>query len=380
MIIGVLKEIKEGEKRVALTPAGTRFLVDGNHKVFIEKDAGSGSGLADEEYTREGGQVVSKEEVYRHADMIVKVKEPLEDEWDYFSENQILFTYLHLASSKSYTTGLMKTGIIGVAYETVEDRKGRLPLLIPMSEVAGRMSVQLAMRYLETDSGGRGVLMSGVPGVPPAEVVILGAGVVGYNAAQIACGLGAQVTVFDIDHERLRFVDASLHGCVITVYSTPLMVQKAVSFADVVIGAVLVPGARAPIVVSEEMVKQMKAGSVIVDVSVDQGGSVETIRPTSHAAPTYTLYDVLHSAIPNIPGAVPRTSTYALTNATLPYIRTIADRGLARAAAENPGIARGINFAQGKIAHPAVASSLDLPLTPWEKLFKKGLTRKNPMR
>lgn len=368
MIIGVPKEIKEGENRVSMTPAGVHTLTTDGHKVLVETKAGEGSGLTDPEYSEGGAEIVSREEIFRKADMIVKVKEPLESEWRLFREDQILFTYLHLASSEKLTRALLERGIVGVAYETVEDRDGRLPLLVPMSEVAGRMSVQVAMRFLETDYGGRGVLLSGVPGVPPADVVILGCGVVGLNAAKIAVGLGAHVTILDINHDRLKYIDDILHGNVITVYSNPYTVQRAISYADVVIGAVLLPGARAPVLVTEKMVAKMKPGSVIVDVSVDQGGSAETTRPTTHAEPVYKLFDVLHYGVPNIPAGVPRTSTYALTNATLPYIRIIARKGIKKAAEEDQGLALGINCSHGTLTHEAVAAAFKMNWKPWRKV------------
>lgn len=373
MVIGVPKEIKEGERRVALTPAGVHTLCRDGHRVLVEQGAGQGSGLQDEEYAREGAEILSSaEEVYRRAELVVKVKEPLEQEWPWLQEGQILFTYLHLASSERLTHALLERGIIGVAYETVETEEGRLPLLVPMSEVAGRMAVQVAMRFLETDYGGRGILLSGVPGVPPAEVVILGCGVVGLNAAKIAAGLGAHVTILDINHDRLKYVDDVLHGSVMTVYSNPYTIQRAVAYADVLIGAVLVPGARAPVLVSEEMVRRMKPGAVIVDVSVDQGGCVETIRPTTHTQPVYVLHEVLHYGVPNMPAAVPRTSTHALTNATLPYIRAIAAKGLPRAAQEDIALARGINLAYGSLTHPAVAESLGMPWRPWQEALTRN--------
>ena len=368
MIIGILKEVKEGENRVSLTPAGAHTLVMDGHTLLVETNAGEGSGLTDLEYAEQGATISSREEIFRKAEIIVKVKEPLESEWRYFREGQILFTYLHLASSESLTRALLDRGVIGVGYETVEDREGRLPLLVPMSEVAGRMSVQVAMRFLETDYGGRGVLLSGVPGVPPADVVILGCGVVGLNAAKIAVGLGAHVTMLDINHDRLKYIDDILHGNVITVYSNPFTVQRAVCYADVVIGAVLVTGARAPVLVTEKMVTQMKTGSVIIDVSVDQGGSVETTRPTTHAEPVYRLYDVIHYGVPNIPAGVPRTSTYALTNATLPYIRAIAGKGLKKAATDDNALALGINCAHGTLTCEAVAAAFKMPWKPWHKV------------
>ncbi|OPY79020.1 MAG: Alanine dehydrogenase 2 [Syntrophorhabdus sp. PtaU1.Bin153] len=367
MIIGVLKEIKEGENRVALTPAGVDALVRDGHTVLVETEAGEASGLTDDEYREQGAQTVAADEAFARSELIVKVKEPLTEEWPLLKPGQILFTYLHLASSEELTRALLETGIIGVAYETVRDKHGRLPLLVPMSEVAGRMSLQMAMRFLEADYGGRGILVSGVPGVPPAEVVVLGCGVVGLNAAKIAVGLGAHVTILDIDHDRLKYVDDVLHGNVITVYSSPYTLQRAARYADILIGAVLIPGARAPILVTETMISQMKPGSVVIDVSVDQGGSVETTRPTTHAEPTYKVHGVIHCGVPNMPASVPRTSTYALTNATLPYIRTIASKGLRRAAETDKGIAEGINLAHGFLTHPAVAESFGMEWKNWDQ-------------
>ncbi len=369
MIIGVLKEIKEGEKRVALTPAGCRLLVEERHPVLVEEGAGEGSGLTDDEFSREGAEIVPSQTIYDEAELIIKVKEPLSGEWGRFRKGQMLFTYLHLASSEALTIGVLQSGVTGIAYETVEDGRGRLPLLRPMSEVAGRMSIQMAMRFLETDYGGRGILLSGVPGVPPAEVVILGCGIVGFNAAKIASGLGAQVTILDVDVDRLSYVEDILHGYAITMYSNPLSIEKSVAFADVVIGAILVPGARAPVLVTDEMVRHMRPGSVVIDVSVDQGGSVATTRPTTHAEPTYLVHDVIHCAVPNIPASVPRTSTYALTNATLPYVRAIATKGLKRAAEEDPGLAAGINVAKGALTYAAVAEAFDMEWQPWHKML-----------
>lgn len=369
MIIGIPKEIKEGENRVSITPAGVHALTADGHTVLFEKGAGMGSGLSDDEYANEGAQTVdSGKEIYSRADMIVKVKEPLEAEWHMLQEGQTLFTYLHLASSERLTRALLEKKITGIAYETIEDKEGRLPLLIPMSEVAGRISIQMAMRFLETDYGGRGILLSGVPGVPPAKVVIIGCGIVGLNAAQIASGLGAHVTVLDISHNRLKYVEDIMRGCATTIYSTHYSIQEAVADADVVIGAVLLPGAKAPVLVSGHMVSQMKPGSVIIDVSIDQGGCVETIRPTSHSEPTYRLYDVIHCAVTNMPAAVPRTSTFALTNATLPYIQTIASKGVKKTALENPLIALGINVMKGVITYPAVAESFNMKWKQWNKI------------
>ena len=369
MIIGIPKEIKEGENRVSITPAGVHALAADGHTILFEKGAGEGSGLSDAEYANEGAEIMgSKKMIFSKADMIVKVKEPLEDEWPLLCEGQMLFTYLHLASSEKLTKALLKRKITGIAYETMEDKEGRLPLLIPMSEVAGRISVQVAMRFLESDHGGQGVLLSGVPGVPPGEVVIIGCGVVGLNAAQIASGLGAHVTVLDISHNRLKYVEDIMRGCVTTVYSTEYAIQKAIANADVLIGAVLVPGAKAPVLVTEQMVSHMKPGSVIVDVSIDQGGCIETIRPTSHREPIYKLHDVIQYAVPNMPASVPRTSTFALTNATLPYVRAIAARGIKKAALEDPVIASGINMKKGIITHPAVAEAFRMKWKAWNRV------------
>jgi alanine dehydrogenase len=368
MIIGIPKEIKEGENRVAITPAGVHSLVADGHSVLIEKNAGVGSGIADEEFIGGGADIVpSSKKIFARADLIVKVKEPLEDEWPMLREGQILFTYLHLASSKKLTRMLLKRKVTGIGYETVQDRDGRLPLLVPMSEVAGRMSVQIAMRFLETDYQGRGVLLSGVPGVPPADVVILGCGVVGLNAAKIAAGLGARVTLLDISHDRLKYIDDIMHSNVTTLYSTPYAIQKTIAYADVLIGAVLVAGAKAPLLVTSEMVSHMKPGAVIVDVSIDQGGCIETIHPTTHRKPVYTRHGVIHYAVPNIPAAVPRTSTYALTNATLPYVRTIASKGIRTAAADDPALACGINCANGFVVHAAVGMAFGIKIKPWQE-------------
>lgn len=370
MVIGVPKEIKEGENRVALTPAGVHALLRDGHTVLVEKDAGQASGLSDKEYIDQGARTVATaSEVFDQSDLIVKVKEPLEEEWPLLRKGKMLFTYLHLASSREVTMALLERGITGIGYETVEDKHGRLPLLLPMSEVAGRMSIQLAMRFLEADYGGRGVLLSGVPGVPPAEVVVLGCGVTGYNAAKVAVGLGAHVTIIDIDHDRLKYADDVLHGNVMTMFSSPYTVLRAAAYADVLISAVLIPGARAPVLVTKDTVAQMKPGSVIIDVSVDQGGSVETTRPTTHAEPTYRVHEVIHYGVPNIPASVPRTSTFALTNATLPYIRTIASKGLRQAAQDDPSLARGINLAGGVLTHLAVAESFRMPWKQWDSVI-----------
>jgi alanine dehydrogenase len=370
MIIGIPKEIKEGENRVALTPAGAHALVRAGHTVLVEENAGQASGLSDDEYVRESAQIVSSnKEIFSSADLVVKVKEPLPVEWPLLREGQILFTYLHLASSEVLTRALLERRIIAVAYETVQDKYGRLPLLVPMSEIAGRMSVQVAAQYLESNYNGRGILLSGVPGVPAAEVVILGCGIVGLNAAKIAVGLGAHVTVFDVSHDRLKYIDDIMSGRVTTVYSTSYAIKAATVWADVLIGAVLVTGARAPLLVTHEMVSRMKPGAVIVDVSIDQGGCVETIRPTTHKEPVYLVHNVVHYAVPNIPATVPRTSTYALTNATLPHIEEIASKGIRKAVSDNPLLSSGINCAGGVVTHQAVAESFQMKWKPWNKVI-----------
>jgi len=360
MIAGVPKEIKEGENRVALTPAGVRAFVGKGHQVLVERGAGIGSGLADASYRQAGGRLCSRDEVWQRAELILKVKEPLADEYPFLRKGRILFTYLHLASSRATARALLESGISAVGYETVQKDDGSLPLLVPMSEVAGRLSVQVGAYFLGAHRGGRGVLLGGVPGVPPAEVVIAGCGVVGLNAAKVAIGMGAHVTILDINHDRLKYVDDVMHGNVITVYSNPHTLERSAEYADLLVGAALVPGARAPRLITADTVKKMKPGAIIVDVAVDQGGCVETTRPTTHANPTFVRYGVVHYCVSNMPAAVPRTSTFALTNATMPFALEIADKGLARAVEENPALARGLNIAVGKVVHPAVASALGL--------------------
>lgn len=358
MRIGVPREIKDGENRVAITPAGVHLLCSGErrHEVLVERGAGLASGISDEELQQAGAQMVTAEEAWS-AELVLKVKEPLPSEYHYLRPDLVLFTYLHLASSLELTHALCESGVTGVAYETVQTADGRLPLLTPMSEIAGRLATQIGAQCLTAHEGGRGVLLGGVPGVPPADVVIVGCGAVGLNAAKVALGMGAQVTILDIDHDRLKYLDDVMSGRAITWYSTPFNVARAVRYADLLIGAVLIPGARAPHLVREEMVATMNRGAVIVDVAVDQGGCVESIRPTTHSAPTYESHGVLHYAVPNIPAAVPRTATFALTNATLPYVVSIANNGLAAAAKADPALARGINTMGGNIVHEAVAKA-----------------------
>lgn len=371
MIIGVPKEIKNNENRVAITPAGVAAFVKAGHRVLIQDQAGAGSGISNENYVQAGAGIVSSaEEVFAGADMILKVKEPLPQEFSLFKEGQILFTYLHLAPEPELTGELLKKKIVGIAYETIQLDNGTLPLLTPMSEVAGRMAIQIGAQFLEKPKGGKGILLGGVPGVPAADVVIVGGGVVGMNAAKIAIGMGAQVTIIDKSAERLRYLDDVFGGRIKTLMSNSYNVERAVSFADLLVGAVLVPGARAPHLVTEEMVKQMKPGSVIVDVAIDQGGSIETIdRVTTHDDPVYTKHGVIHYAVANMPGAVARTSTYALTNVTLCYALEIANKGYLRAIKENKALSCGVNVIDGKLTYEAVAKSLNLEYTPLENVI-----------
>ncbi len=365
MVVGVPREIKDGEERVAMTPAGVRAFGEHGHRVLVQAGAGVGCRLSDNEFREAGAQIVrSAEAIYRQAEMVLKVKEPLPPEYDLLRPGQILFTYLHLASSRDLVRALLDSGVVALGYETVQTADGALPLLIPMSEIAGKMAIQVGARLLEADMGGRGTLLGGVPGVPPAEVVIIGCGVVGTNAAKVAIGMGAHVTILDINHDRLKYLDDVLGGRVITVYANAYSVERAAGYADLLIGAVLLPGAKAPRVVTRSMVRQMKSGAGIVDVAVDQGGCVETIRPTSHSEPTYVKYGVVHYGVPNIPAAVPRSATHALTNATLPWALEVADKGVDQATAANPALAWGVNVAHGEVVHPAVAEAFGMKATP----------------
>lgn len=363
MIIGIPKEVKNNEYRVALTPAGAGMLRMAGHQVLVEKGAGEGSGFSDDDYVREGAALrETAGEVWGGSEMIMKVKEPLPSEYGYFRDNLLLFTYLHLAAAGDLAEHLVRSGVTGIAYETIQLPGGGLPLLTPMSEVAGRMSVQIGAHILEKYNGGRGILLGGVPGVPPADVIILGGGIVGTNAAKMALGLGANVVIIERSADRMRYLDDVFGGQVRTLMSNPYNIASAVQKADLLIGAVLIPGARAPRLVTEDMVKQMKPGAVIVDVAVDQGGSIETIdRVTTHDNPTYVKHGVLHYAVANMPGAVPRTSTLALTNVTLPYALEIAGKGFDIAIADNPMLKLGVNTYRGKVTHPAVAEAVGLP-------------------
>lgn len=365
MIIGVPKEIKDHEYRVSLTPDGAATLRQSGHDVWLEQSAGQGSGFSDEEYRKAGASIAgSKDEVFKKADLILKVKEPLLSECHLFRRGQVLFTYLHLASLPDVTKELLSSGITAIAYETTEAKDGGLPMLKPMSEIAGRMSVQIGAQYLGKIHGGRGVLLGGVPGVEPGKIVVLGAGIVGSSAIRVAVGMGAQVTVINLDVERLRHLDDLYRGRIITRAVSSATIEEAVISADLVIGAVLVTGAKAPKLVSRSLVSRMKSGAVIVDVSVDQGGCVETTRPTTHSEPIYTVDGIVHYCVANMPGIVPRTSTYALTNATLPYLLRLASDGVEQAIRSDAGLAKGVNLKDGKVTHRGVAEAHGLPFTP----------------
>lgn len=367
MIVGVPKEIKDHEYRVALTPPGAARLVAEGHRVLVQVNAGTASGFSDVQYQRAGAELVrAPDEIFAASDLVVKVKEPLESEYPLLRPGLTLFTYLHLAGIPGLAQELLEREVSGVAYETVQLPDGSLPLLTPMSEVAGRLAVQAGAHYLEKAQGGSGVLLGGVPGVPPGRVAVLGGGVVGVNAATIALGMGARVTLLNRDLSRLRQLSQMLGANLETRVSTPETVAEAARDADLLVGAVLIPGAKAPRVVTREMVRRMRPGSVIVDVSVDQGGCVETTRPTSHSAPVYVEEGVTHYCVTNMPGAVPRTSAQALCNATLPYVVTLANRGLETALAQEPSLVAGLNTYRGRMTNGPVAESLGLPWQPWQ--------------
>ena len=366
MIIGVPKEIKTGEQRVALTPAGVHTLVDHGHRVLIEPGAGTGSGFRDDDYSQLGALLRPAEAVWAEADLVLKVKEPIPSEYPRLRPDQILFTYLHLAAVPELTRALQKSRTVAIAYETVQRPDGSLPLLTPMSEVAGRLSVQEGAYYLGKAHGGRGILLSGVPGVPPGNVMIIGAGIVGLNAAKIAVGLGGDVSVLDVNVDRLRHVDDIFRGQVVTLVSNAFNIARLAPRADLLVGAVLVAGARAPVLVPESTVKTMKEGSVIVDVAVDQGGCVETMHATTLSEPIYRVHGVVHYGVANMPALVPRTSTFALTNATLPYIVELAGKGLVAALRGSPALAKGLNVCQGRIVHAGVAESVGETTAPLE--------------
>ncbi len=369
MIIGLPKEIKDNEYRVGLTPAGVKTLSDSGHTILVEARAGEGSGISDEEYRTANGKIIdSADEIWARADMVVKVKEPVGPEYQRMREGQLLFTYLHLAPDLKLTQAMLERKVTGVAYETITNEEGHLPLLTPMSEVAGRMAVQVGAHYLQKTEGGRGVLMGGVPGVLPAKVVIIGGGVVGINSIKMAVGLGAHVVVLDRNLERLRYLDDIFGSRIRTLMSNPFTVHEAIANADLVIGAVLVPGASAPRLVTREMLKTMHKGAVIVDVAVDQGGCIETTRPTTHSNPTFFVEDVLHYCVANMPGAVPRTSTFALTNATLPLAVKLAGKGFVDAVKSDANLKNGVNTFKGHITYRAVAESQGLPYKSLDEL------------
>ena len=370
MKIGLPKEIKDNEYRVGLTPAGVNALVSAGHTLFVQKSAGEGSGFTDDQYVKAGAKIIdSADDVWAEGDMIVKVKEPIAPEYPRMRENQLLFTYLHLAPEFELTKQMMERKVTGVAYETITDANGKLPLLTPMSEVAGRMSVQVGATYLEKMNGGKGVLLGGVPGVPAANVVIIGGGVVGTEAAKMAVGLGARVTIIDRDLNRLRQLDDIFLSKVQTLASSRYAIEEAISHADLVIGAVLVVGAAAPKLVTRDMLHLVPSGAVLVDVAVDQGGCFETTHATTHSNPTYFEEGVLHYCVANMPGAVPRTSTFALTNATLPYALELANKGFEQAIADDAGLREGVNTYAGKLTYEAVATSQNLEYTPLNGLL-----------
>lgn len=361
MIIGIPKEIKTDEYRVSLIPVGVEEMLKHGHTVLVEKGAGLGSGVYDQEYKRAGANLVDDpREIYDRAQLVMKVKEPLPEEYTFLREDQVVFTFFHFAASKILTDAVLKAGGIAIAYETIRDKYGQHPILTPMSEVAGRMSIQEGAKYLEKPMLGRGILLGGVPGVAPAEVVIIGGGVVGANAAKVAAGLGARVAILDININRLRYLDDIMPKNVITLMSNAQNIRENIRNADLLIGAVLIEGARAPCIVTREMVQTMKPGAVIIDVAIDQGGCVETSKPTTHSNPVYKEYDIIHYCVTNIPGAVACTSTRALTNVTLPYALEIADKGYERAARENPAIGGGINMVKGRVTNKAVADAFGM--------------------
>jgi len=370
MIIGILKEIKTEENRVSMTPAGVEVMIQNGHTLLVEKDGGKGSGFEDEDYQKAGAEIVATpQEIFERAEMVMHVKEPLPAEYGLIREDQIVFTYLHLAAAEELTHALIKSKSINIAYETIQKTDGSLPLLTPMSEVAGRMATQQGAKYLEMAQGGHGVLLGGVPGVDPGTVVVIGGGVVGVNAAKMACGLGAKVYILDMNLDRLRYLSDVMPANCIPLMASPATTRKLVKEADVVIGAVLVAGAKAPKLVTREMLKTMQKGSVLVDVAIDQGGCFETSRATTHSDPIFEVEGIVHYCVANMPGAVAKTSTIALTNATLPYAVQIANKGWQRAMHENPEIKLGANVMKGKVTYQAVAETFGLEYTPIETLF-----------
>lgn len=370
MNIGVPKEIKDQEYRVAVTPAGAAVLREAGHSVIVEAGAGEGSGFLDKDYAAAGATIVpDARSVYQQTELVVKVKEPVPQEYPFLRDGLTLFCFLHLAAAEALAKVLLEQKATGIAYETVELADGRLPLLAPMSEIAGRLAIQVGAHFLEKPHGGRGRLLGGVAGVPPARVAILGAGMVGSSAAQVALGMGARVTLFDTNQERLRTLSMTLHGNLETMYPNLATIAETIKETHLLVGAVLVPGAKAPHLVTREMVSTMKPGAVVVDVAVDQGGSVATSHPTTHSAPTFVVDGVIHYCVSNMPAAVPRTATYALSNVTLPLILELANKGFATAVAENPTLAKGVNTYQGKLTHAAVARSLGISYTPLSPLL-----------
>ena len=371
MIIGVLKEIKAEENRVSLSPGGVEFMRQNGHSVLVEKNAGRASGFGNAIYKSAGAEIVEKPaDIFERAEMILRVKEPQPSEFELLKKGQIYFAYLHLAASENVTRQMIDREIIAIAYETIQKENGSLPLLKPMSEVAGPMAIQQAAKYLEMAQGGQGVLLGGVPGVDPATVMIIGGGVVGINAAKMACGLGAKVYILDLELDRLRYLSDVMPGHCITLMSSPEAIRNVLPKADVVVGAVLVPGSKTPTLITREMLKTMKRGSVLVDVAIDQGGCFETSKETTHAAPTYSIDGIVHYAVSNMPGALPRTSTLALNNATLPYAVEIANKGWKKAMKQNPEIRRGANVVKGHVTYKGVAAAFGLKHVPIEKLLK----------
>jgi alanine dehydrogenase len=371
MIIGVPKEIKNNENRVGLTPAGVSALSKAGHKLFVQATAGNGSGFSDDEYKKAGATILKTiVEVYKKADMIIKVKEPIKEEYSLIKEGQLLFTYFHFASGEALTKAMIKSKAICLAYETVEKKDRSLPLLVPMSEVAGRMSIQEGAKYLEKPMGGRGILLGGVPGVKPAHVLVLGGGIVGTQAAKMAAGMAADVTIMDISIPRLRELDDILPANVKTVFSNEYNIRDAIKTADLIVGAVLIPGAKAPHLITRDMLKLMRPGTVLVDVAVDQGGCIETCKPTTHENPTFVIDGIIHYCVANMPGAVPYTSTLALTNATLPYALQLANKGWKKACAENEELKLGLNVVEGKVVYKGVSDAFNIKLTNVTEVLK----------
>ncbi len=370
MIIGVPKEIKQSENRVALTPAGALEFTKRGHTVYVQSTAGVGSGFEDSEYVEAGAKILPTiEEVYGIAEMIIKVKEPIEKEYSLVKPNQLLFTYFHFASYEPLTKAMINSNAVCLAYETVEASDRSLPLLVPMSEVAGRMAIQQGAKYLEKPQKGRGVLLGGVPGVPPAKVLVLGGGVVGTQAAKMAAGLGAMVTILDVSLKRLRYLSDVMPANVITMYSNELTIRRLIKNHDLIVGAVLIPGAKAPSLITRDMLKEMRSGTVIVDVAVDQGGCIETCKPTTHDDPVFIIDEVVHYCVANMPGAVPYTSTVALTNATLPYALQLAEKGWKKACQDNQELKMGLNVVNGKVVYQGVSEAFNLPYTPVEDVL-----------